>query len=322
MKYTNKHDVPLGLAVWLVADNYDYSSEEKYISATTLLKPLKQIILSRRVDESTSSTDVSELIARSMGTGLHDSIEKAWRFNYKTSLKALGYSDSLIEKIKINPTDDELEPDTIPVYLEQRAVKELNGWKVGGKFDLVIDGMLNDYKSTSVYSYINSSKDMDYCQQGSIYRWLNPNKIKSDFIRINFIFTDWSSVSAEREANYPKNKIAYKDITLMTEPETEKFISNKLKQLNSYMDAPEEAIPLCTDEELWRAPTKFKYYSDKTKTNGRSQKNFDNQAEANKYWLVDKKGKGIVIAFPGLPKRCLYCQAASICKQKKEMFGE
>lgn len=322
MIYTNKTDIPLGLAVWLVADDYDYSSEEKYISATSLLRPIKQLVLTRRIDLSTSSVDLSDLVARSMGTGLHDSIEKAWKRHYKTSLKALGYGDDLISKIKINPTKEELKPDDVPIYLEQRAVKELNGWKIGGKFDLVMDGMLNDYKSTSVYTYINSSKDEDYCQQGSIYRWLNPDKIQSDFIRINFIFTDWSSASSKSDPNYPKSKIAYKDIPLMNQQETEKFISAKLKQLEMYMDAPEEAIPRCTDEELWRGPTKFKYFANKDKTTGRSTKNFDSQAEANKYWLTERGGKGIVLAFLGLPKRCIYCQAASICKQKKEMFGE
>ena len=29
--YTNKHNVPLALAVWLLADNYDYQQRDNYI---------------------------------------------------------------------------------------------------------------------------------------------------------------------------------------------------------------------------------------------------------------------------------------------------
>lgn len=38
------------------------------------------------------------------------------------------------------------------------------------------------------------------------------------------------------------------------------------------MNKPDEEIPECTDEELWRSPTKYKYYSDPNKTSGRSTK--------------------------------------------------
>ena len=30
-----------------------------------------------------------------------------------------------------------------------------------------------------------------------------------------------------------------------------------------YKDAPEDAIPLCTDEDLWRKETTWKYYKTK-----------------------------------------------------------
>lgn len=324
MNITNNTNIPLPLANWLVSDNYDYVSDDKYISVTSLLKPVKQIILSKRVDSDKLSCDVEEFISRAMGTALHDSIEKSWLNNYSKNLKKLGYSENLIKRIIVNPTPEQLQSidNPIPIYLEQRSMKELNGWKIGGKFDMVAEGVVNDYKSTSVYSWIHDNKTRDYQLQGSIYRWLNPDKITDDYIRINFIFTDWQKVNSLSDPNYPKSRLQYKDIPLLSLEETERFISSKLAQLDKYMNSPEIQIPECSEEELWRSPGKYKYYLDPNKTSGRSTKNFDNQMEANKYWKIDKQGKGIVIYAPGEVKRCQYCSAASICKQRLKYFEE
>lgn len=49
---TNNTGVSLAMAVWLVNDDYDYQkAKPNYISVTTLLKPLRQIVLPRRVEE-------------------------------------------------------------------------------------------------------------------------------------------------------------------------------------------------------------------------------------------------------------------------------
>ena len=48
MKFTNKNNIPLSLAVWLVTDEYDYVDKPNYISATSLLKPTRQLVLSKR----------------------------------------------------------------------------------------------------------------------------------------------------------------------------------------------------------------------------------------------------------------------------------
>ena len=50
MQITNKHGIPLPLAVWLVSHEYDdHSHIPNYISTTTLLRPTRQIVLSERV---------------------------------------------------------------------------------------------------------------------------------------------------------------------------------------------------------------------------------------------------------------------------------
>lgn len=323
MQITNNSGISLTLAVWLVNDDYDYINTPNYISATRLMKPIRQIVLAKRVPPEMRQIDVEDRIATALGTALHDSIEKAWVKNYKSNLKQLGYPESVINRVLINPTDEELAAvdDPIPVYLEQRATRELNGYTIGGKFDLVADGMVQDNKSTSAYTWVHGGRDEEHQLQGSIYRWLNPKKITEDFIRINYIFTDWQKSSAKSNPKYPQKRVEHKDIPLLTEKETEKWISTRIRLIETYMDAEESQIPECTDKELWRSEPAYKYYSDPTKTSGRSTKNFDKLSDA-KAFMSEKGNKGIVITVPGEPKRCGYCDVAEICSQRKRYFPD
>ena len=73
---TNDKNIPLAIAVWLATD--DYSKREGSISVTTLMKPVRQIVLSARAAQVGRDMDVSVFTASRMGTAIHDSIEKAW----------------------------------------------------------------------------------------------------------------------------------------------------------------------------------------------------------------------------------------------------
>lgn len=319
MQITNQASIPLTLAVWAVNDSYDYVNDPKYFSVTSLLKPVRQIVLSRRVDLKTLSTDVEDFLARAMGSSIHDSIEKAWIQNHKECLKRLGIPDNVIERFRINPEKDSLQKDDIAVYLEQRAIKEFKGYKIGGKFDFVADGLLHDNKSTTTMKWLKGSSDQDYQLQGSLYRWLNQDIIKEDFIRINYVFTDWSKLSAMKDPKYPQHRAAYKDIPLLSIQQTEEWLEKRLALIEKYMNAPESEIPECTDEELWRNPTKYKYFVNPSSS--RATKNFDTMNEAHRYMMIDKEGKGIIRVCKGEARRCNYCSAAGICSQKARMFA-
>ena len=321
MKITNNFNISLSLAVWLLHDEYDYVNEPNYISVTTLMKPLRHIILPRRIPRELVEIDVSDFIARALGHSLHDSIEKSWVKGFRRSLTLLGYPEAVIDRVRINPTPEELAatPNAIPIYLEQRAKKTVtvNGktWTVGGKFDMVAEGIVHDNKSTSAYTWVYGGRDEEHQQQGSLYRWLNPDKITEDFIRINYIFTDWQKSQAKQNPNYPQKRVESKDIVLLSEAEVQRWVEWKLQLVMKYWDAPERDIPNCTDEELWMSDPKFKYYADPAKTSGRSTKNFDSLLEANAF-KAEKGNKGIIITVPGEPKRCDYCDAFPLCTQK------
>ena len=313
---TNNFDIPLPLVTWLLHDSYDHVANEKYISATQLLRPTKEIVLSHRVKDTIFNVDVSQYIPSAMGTALHDSIEKAW-FETKdfSVLEKLGISPEITKKIVVNP--EKVNEGDIPIYIEQRAIRELDGWQIGGKFDFIWNGQLYDFKSTSAYTWVFGKMNDKYCKQGSIYRWLNPDKITSEYIKICFIFTDWNNQLALANKDYPQCKICYKDIPLMSLEETEGFIKNKLYEIENYFDKPEEDIPRCSDDDLWRRDAKYKYYSKETAT--RATKVFDTPGEARAYCAL--QGKGFVKEVKGEVKRCPMCPAFTVCKQRGEYFA-
>lgn len=316
--YSNTNAVPLSLAVFLASDSYDH--DEATISATTLIKPIRQIVLSNRVDNSASSVDLVQMVSSRMGTAIHDGIERAWMTNHETALTLLGYPKKVIERIRINPKPHELDEDTIPIYLEQRSHKQVGKHKVSGKFDFVGDGRVEDFKSTSTYTAINNTNDDKYILQGSIYRWLNPEIITRDDMAIQFIFTDWSAARARAEPTYPQQRIQQRVLQLLSIEATDHYVKSKLDQIDRYMGVDESSIPLCSDEDLWRSDPVFKYYKNPEKT-ARSTKNFDTMQEARLRQIEDG-GKGIVIERPGEVMACKYCSAFSVCSQKDRLISE
>lgn len=320
MKMTNITGIPLPLAVWLAADGYDFKrGVRKAISATSLLKGVRKILLAERLTEDLAETpDVSDYIASRLGHTIHDGIEKAWVRDYASSMRKLGLPEKMIQRIEINPPVP--TPGKIPVYLEIRSEKEFMGYGITGKFDMILEGVLQDFKSTSAFTWVYGGKDEDYKLQGSIYRWLNQDKVTADHMVINFIFTDWSRAEAKRNPNYPQQRVLPRRIELYSVPEIEEWMRNKIRALEAAADLPEDQLPRCTDEELWRSDPVWKFYLDPKKAqdpNARSTKNCSSLQEAREY-QASKGGKGVIIEVPGKVKACSYCPAFPICTQKDE----
>lgn len=322
--FSNRNNIPLSLAVYLASDNYDYNKDPFTISVTTLLKPTRQVVLAARVPESLGVTDIGALVQARMGQAVHDAIERSWTDDYQKSLTALGYPKRVIDLVRVNPTDAELRdnPDLIPIYLEQRASKKFGKWTLSGKFDFIGDGRVEDFKTTSTFTWTNNTKDEDYILQGSMYRVLNPEKITQDVMAIQFIFTDWSALRARSEKNYPPARSMERVLTLRPLADTERFIVGKLDELERSWDLPEDQLQLCTDKELWRSDPVFKYYKkpENDKPGGRSTKNFDNRHDAQLLFVSDGS-VGKIKEVPGAPMACKYCAAFPICSQAAAMVA-
>ena len=318
-KYANTSSVPLSLAVFLATDNYDHDQDESTISATALIKPLRQIVLSARVPEDMTPVDLVNLVPSRMGSAIHDAIERSWKDNYSNALAILGYPKRVIEKIRINPKPEELTDGVIPIYMEQRAKKTVGKFTVTGKYDFIGDGRVEDFKSTSTYTATNNTNDEKYIWQGSIYRWLNPQIITKDEMAIQFIFTDWSKAKAMADPKYPQQRIQQRILPLKSIQETDAFVTRKLNQIEQYWGATEEQLPLCTDTDLWRSEPVFKYYKNPEKR-ARSTKNFDNRHDAQLRYIEDGS-VGIVVEQPGQVTACKYCPAFAVCSQKDALIA-
>lgn len=326
MKYTNKHDISIAMAVFLANDDYDGYGEDvegKYISVTSLLKSDRQIVLSKRMEPSDGITDVADLLASRLGQAIHGAIEMAWINNHKQCLIDLGYPAPVYEGVLINPDPSKVTEDDIPIYLEQRNSRKILDWTISGKYDMVINGVVTDVKSTGTYTYMKQTNADKYPLQGSLYRWLNPEIITEDYMNIEYLFKDWSKNLSMSTKGYPKLPVLQQSYPLMDLAKTELWIKEKLNRINLLLDKPEPELPHCTPEELWQSAPVYKYYKDKSKAQvpgARSTKNFDTFHEANERYLKDKS-VGIVVEKPGEPVACKYCQVSGLCTQKDKYIA-
>lgn len=306
-KLTNDTKISLPIAVWLAHDSYDYDDRENVISVTSLLKPTRMIVLGKKFVGESKTVDIENLIASSMGTALHDSVEFAWRHEdtVAKTLSRLGYEN----------------PKRIlgSIQFEKRSEMEFGHWIVSGKFDIVFAGFPMDVKSTTVYGWIYDSNAFEHKFQLSAYKKLNPDIITKDVGYIEYIFTDWSKQKARADRQYPQSRVATKEVELFTDEEITKLIEDKLHDIDEQLLLSEPELRDCSNEELWATPDTWKYYAKPTAK--RATKNFDNPEEAQQRMVKDgNKGKIEFVA--GTVKRCKYCQYTEICSQYKRMKEE
>jgi hypothetical protein len=338
MKYTYNKLIPLQLQIWLATNTYKTSPDPKTLSATAFLKSIKSLILSGRaqdmVDEAVSNGDFSALQALNkpdllgllksrMGTAIHDSAENAWIKNYRQAFKDLGYTDTYIDRIVINPEpSDEIPDDAIVVYTEKRLEREIGGYTVSGEADFIFNGVIQDLKTTSVYAF-QYADDAKHTMQMSIYKWIfEAHGIKiDDMAQVNYLFTDWSKIKADTDktGKYPPLATVGVEVALNDTNEVENFLLHKISMIEEHTDSPEEDIPNCTPEEVWQRQSKWAYYQDPNKIGGRASRVFDSYDEA----VIHKNTKnvGVIMERPGQVTFCNFCAGASLCKQKDDYIN-
>lgn len=336
MSYLNSTGVSISVAAWLAHDDYDYVTDPNYISVTTLIKPVKQIILANRLPEPEDmpKSDVISRYASCRGSAIHNSIEHVWKNHHDSTLKSIGIKKKIRDKIRVNPTEEMLKEaedngtSIIPVYMEQRHQKTAHGFTIGGKYDFVLEGYVEDFKTTSTYTYTKETNNEKQRLQGSLYRWLAPHIITQDVMKIQYLFTDWKAMDAQRDPNYPPQPIVEKRHQLYSMNDTTRYIDDKLIAIKQLADSPEEDMPPCTDEDLWRDADVYKYFKDPSKVeNGvpkkgsRSTKNFTNELDAMGF-RQEKGGVGTIVTVKGKVKACKYCNVAIICRQKDAYLAD
>jgi len=205
---------------FLKTNFYDLKFKPDTLSATTLLKPVQEILLTQRhYDE--IEIPASERLWSVWGSAIHEILDKA-------------YNGHDVEK-------------------EERLSTTIGNWVISGKFDLIVDGILHDYKSTSAWTIVYGSRTEEWIKQLSIYRYLylqQKNKLLSPEAKIITMLRDWASRDVGKKG-YPATNILEIPIKLLGIDEIKQFIKNKLKLIDKFINVPDSELPACSDADRW-----------------------------------------------------------------------
>jgi len=307
MAYTNTRNIPLSVAIWLARDLYD--RDPSYISGSELQRSNRQIVLSRRV---TQDIDLSQLIAARLGNAINDAIDAAWKSPYLMRYVKLAGFNPLFE-YDVNPVV--LTPGKTPIFIQKRYEEPFMDGVLSGAPDMILNGRLFDYKSTSVFVY-QKKTPTDYIWQLTTYRYLAREYIEDDTATIQFILKDWSKTRAAKDPEYPQTPCPTLLVRVGSAEECKQRLESRVAELAALMSMDDSDLPLCTDEELWLDPPRFAYYKDShALPTTRATRVFDTMAEAFAFQTT-KSGVGKIEIRKGLPKACDYCSASTICQQR------
>ena len=278
MQITNKQNLPMAFVKAVSTEQHNKSNKE--ISATTLLKGTKEVILTRRYWDKLTD-DAADRVWATWGQAIHALME------------AEG--------------DNEFSECDFNVLMD-------NGITITGRIDNynMATGEITDWKTGSVYKVIY--KDFkDWQRQGLIYAWLLiQNDFKAESCRFIDLLKDHSKSKAKFEKDYPQSPVYVYGfpVTIGGLAEIKKYIENKVDNYLKYLDKPDDEIPPCTDEERWTSET---VYAVMKTGNKRAVKNFTNPIEANQ--MAAEKGAGhYVQERPGVSRKCAdYCLCCNYC---------
>jgi hypothetical protein len=277
MKITNKQKLPEGIVRAVTTERHNKSDKE--LSATTLLKGIKEIILTyRHWDELTD-----------------DAADRMWAV-FGTAVHAL------------------LETEGKDEFTECDLKVEMGEITITGRIDNydMNAGVITDYKTGSVWKVSMNDFD-DWRMQGLIYAYL---LFKNDFMinvcRFIDLLKDHSKSKAKYDKTYPQSPVFIYEFhtTKALLKEAENFIKNKINEYLKFIDKADDDIPPCTDKERWATETKYAVMKNGNK---RAIKLCDTAAEAQQ--KADTQGAGYYVETrPGESKKCgNYCICKDYC---------
>ena len=280
MKITNRKNLPSAFV--------NMAEEQRqiikgYYSVTTLLNPVREILLKRKYDKMIEQ-DVSDMAWLFLGTAVHHFLEKHNKEGF---------------------AEISMEQNILPNYY------------LTGKCDLYSREkcLIVDYKTASVWKWMFGDFE-DWKKQGMMYAWLLYKR--GEFVeRMQFIaiLKDWTARDKRSKGDeYPDCPIQvweYK-ITPKDFADIEKFIFEKFNLIDKCIKSGK--LPYCTEEERWNSGSKFAVMK---KNHKRATRVFDTEEEAKNY-IANKEGD-FIEKRPGEDRKCQdYCLAVEYCKKLKE----
>jgi hypothetical protein len=222
MKLTNKFSLPQALVNAVTYDKYTGGDTFSYSS---LSEPPQITQLTLRHDDEITA-DVVDRIWLLMGSAIH------------------GY-------LQYHAGANEIA--------EKRLFAELDGHRISGQQDLLVDGIIHDWKTSSAWSAVfNPEGKIEWETQLNMYRWLaqkNGYEIKG--LQVNSILRDWVVRKGnEQDSNYPKIPVQIYKIEMWPLEKTEAYMRERIKLHIAAKELPDDKLPECTDDETWAKPGK------------------------------------------------------------------
>jgi len=162
---------------------------------------------------------------------------------------------------------------------------------IGGTCDLMqheSDLVINiwDYKTMSTATLILDDKIRDWTAQVNIYMWLSivTGKVsKVNSLYMIPIFKDWTSSKSMRSHSVEDIPCPVVQIVKWTREQVEKYIYDKVSEIQKYENYPYEEIPYCSEEERWCGKPVFKVCKIKDNKLGNALPNctFELEEQAN-----------------------------------------
>lgn len=282
MKITNTMKLP---QPFVDAVTSDYQYKDKRYSVTTLLKPVREIMLLRRHNEEIES-DVSDMLWAIMGTAMHSILENSTEGKHLLTEKAL--------EVKFGD------------------------YTLSGRNDLYNTRSFTvvDYKYTSVWKYILKDYE-DYRMQGLMYVYmlqkLGYKAKKAEFI---LCLKDWQKSKAKFDKTYPQCQIQKVQFTFSEEDMgfIEKWIIKKFEEIKVAELQKDEELPVCSPADRWNSGDKFAVMKNGRKT---ALRVLDTMQEAEQYKATN--GGDFIETRKGEDKKCQeYCNACEFCKHYQE----
>ncbi len=286
MKINNKLNLPQPF-VDAVTREYEY--KDKQYSVTTILKDIREILLTRR-HHNEIEQDVADMIWLILGTATHSVLE--------------------------NSKEADAE------FKEEHFVEEVqNGYKLSGQADLynIETKTVTDYKTCSVWKVIYNDWE-DYRKQLLMYAWaFKKMGFEVDKGEIIAIIKDHSKTKAKVDSNYPQYPV-HKKVFEFSEndyEEIEEFIKNKFSEIEQFENTPDNELPLCSEESRWNDGDK---YAVKKEGNKRALRVYDTLEDAEAHLKQDESLE--LEIRKGEDKKCLeYCSCCEFCNYWKENYG-
>ena len=232
MIITNKYNLP---EAFVKAIQNARHNEEGCLSATTLLKGTKEIILeNRHFDEIV--IDASDEVWSVFGTATHSVLE--------------------------HQEDD--------AFKEEKFSVDVLDYKVTGKVDRydMAHETLEDWKTTSVWKVIYHDFE-DWKRQGLIYTWLlRQSGLNVRHIRFIAFLKDHSKSEAKKKADYPQAPVYIYEFDPSEDELThiEAYIKEKVFEVSANAEKPDDEIAECSPEQRWSTPTKYAVMKEGRKT--------------------------------------------------------